>query len=66
MAMTTPTFGGDAYVQHRQERSPLDAITKTVKSLLGQNMIVDPGTFNADSKCHLNYTNEEILSSDLD
>ena len=47
--MTTRVFGGDAYVNAKDERSPLDAVTTTVKQLLGQNMIVEPGSFNADS-----------------
>ena len=41
-------FGGDAYVKHKQEVSPLGEISATVK-ILGQNMIVEPGVFNADS-----------------
>ena len=42
-------FGGDAYVKHKKEVSPLGEISDTVKSILGQNMIVEPGVFNADS-----------------
>ena len=47
--MAQPVFGGDAYVVAKKERSPLDAVTDAVKSILGQNMIVEPGSFNADS-----------------
>jgi|TARA_R100000455_G_C6272685_1_gene129654 hypothetical protein len=43
------TFGGDNYVVAKKERAPLQQISDAVRNILGDNMIVEPGTFNADS-----------------
>jgi len=47
--MTTRVFGGDSYVVAKKERAPLQQVEESVRKILGDNMIVEPGTFNADS-----------------
>lgn len=42
-------FGADNYVVAKKEHSPLQQISDAVRNILGDNMIVEPGTFNADS-----------------